>query len=303
MSIQVRASLAILAIALSLSACSRLAKRRAVETNVHELTVNGTTRLYLLRVPAEHSSAHPLPLVLVLHGGGGNGKNAEEMTGFTKAAEGRAIVAYPYGTGKRFKESLLTWNAGNCCGHALDAAVDDVAFLRQLIQTLKAQYPVDEHHIYVTGMSNGGMMAYRAACELSDLITGVGVVAGAMNVEACRPVRPLSVIVFHGRQDQHVRYSGGAPEVTVDSHPRIDRSVAYAEAFWKDRNGCGNRTVEKNGPVEKVAYICARAPLLVNSIDGEGHTWPGGEKGTVFADPPTQEISASRAMLQFWMAH
>ena len=88
------------------------------------------------------------------------------MTGFTpKASAEGFIVVYPDGTSRR--APLLTWNAGHCCGYAMEQRVDDVAFISALIEDLAARFPIDRKRIYVTGMSNGAMMAHRLGSELS----------------------------------------------------------------------------------------------------------------------------------------
>ena len=108
------------------------------------LSYRGIDRSYVVRLPGVPSSPdRRVPLVLVLHGGGGDAANAEAMTGFTdKARQEGFIVVYPEGTG-RFERKLLTWNAGHCCGHAMQHQVDDVGFIRALIDRLLEDYPVD----------------------------------------------------------------------------------------------------------------------------------------------------------------
>lgn len=117
---------------------------------------NGIARSYVVRAPREPAQHNGrLPLVLVLHGGGGNAAVAENMTGFTeKAAKEGFIVVYPEGS-SRFKDKLLTWNAGHCCGYAMHNRVNDVGFINALLDKLIQDYPVDPKRIYATGMSNG----------------------------------------------------------------------------------------------------------------------------------------------------
>lgn len=269
---------------------------------IKEITSGNTTRKYLLHIPANYNSKEKVPLILVLHGGGGNGRNAEKMTWFSqKADKENFIVAYPYGTNKLFSEKLLTWNAGNCCGHALDKNVDDIEYIKQLILSIKNQYSIDANKVFVTGMSNGGMMSYRIGCELSEYVTGIAPVSGAMNVTTCKPQKSISVIIIHGKNDQQVLYEGGSPKTKVDRHERTDKSVKFAEEFWRNENGCTNRKVTKTGKVERVTYRCKRAKLSVISIDDEGHTWPGGNKGFFGADTPTKEISATEEIYQFFL--
>ncbi|HUJ70694.1 MAG TPA: PHB depolymerase family esterase, partial [Verrucomicrobiae bacterium] len=185
----------------------------------HELSLKtgGRDRVYSLHLPPAYDGKHLLPLVIVLHGGGGNAEGAIRMTGFNQKADKEGfVVVYPNGSG-RLKTRLLTWNSGNCCGYALDSGVDDVGFIRALIDELKKTRAVDPQRVYATGISNGGMMTYRLACELSDKIAAIAPVAGALNLENCQPTRPVSVIIFHGTADEHVLYNGGEPIRRVDT--------------------------------------------------------------------------------------
>lgn len=223
------------------------------------------------------------------------------MTGFSSLADQEGfLVAYPFGWGA-FEEKLLTWNAGNCCGKAMQDRKDDVAFIRALVEKVKQEYAVDASRIYATGMSNGGMMTYRLACEAGDVFAGVAPVAGALNFDACRPKRSMPMVIFHGKADQHVLYEGGQTKKSVERENRIDASVAFAVNFWKKQNGCEEApTIVKTGKVEHAHYSCQSAALDLYSIEEEGHTWPGGEKGRIMADEPTREVFASKIMWQFW---
>lgn len=194
------------------------------------LTVDGRERTYILHLPSVYDTRGSLPLVFVLHGGGGNAENARRMSNMNaKADEKGFLVVYPNGTGKR-KDRLLTWNAGNCWAYALTPRVDDVTFFHALLEELKQAYPVDSKQIYVTGLSNGGMMAYRLACELSDKIAAVAPIAASLPIQTCNLSSPVSVIVFHRTEDRHVPYFGGiGKEASLKIlHP----SVSEAVRFW-----------------------------------------------------------------------
>ncbi len=205
---------------------------------VAALVVDGRERSYRLHIPPGLVPSAPSALVVGLHGGGGNGANLQAKVGLDAIADREGfLVAYPDGSG-RLDDYLLTWNAGNCCGYALDEQVDDTAFLRAMVADIARTYSIDPRRVYATGMSNGGMMSYRLACEAADLFAAVAPVAGALNLELCEPSEPVSVLAIHGTADQHVLFEGGAPAVTVDSHPRIDQSVHYAMTYWAARNGC-----------------------------------------------------------------
>lgn len=277
--------------------------RKLTQAESIHIQVGNDTRRYLIHIPKTYQSGTKVPLVVVLHGGGGNGRNAEAMSQFSPLADKEGfIVVYPFGWG-RLDERLLTWNAGNCCGKALDDKKDDVRFIRELVEKIKQTYSIDSSRVYATGMSNGGMMSHRLACEASDIFSGIGDVSGALNVEPCNPQRSVAVILFHGKADLHVRYDGGAPSKTVDSHPRVDKSVAFAENLWKQKNQCNEGQISKSGKVEHKSYTCNEAGLETYLIDDEGHTWPGGEKGYFGADTPTEEISATEVMWKFWKKH
>jgi len=254
------------------------------------------------------SKTKSLPLVIVLHGGGGNARNAAYMTGFSrKSDEEGFIVVYPNGTGKLKRDILLTWNAGNCCGYALENNIDDTGFIDALIERLERQLPINERQIFVTGISNGGMMSYRIGCELSGKIAAIAPVAGALNLEECKPTHPVSVIIFHGTEDKHVLYKGGKPLRQADRNERIDRSVSYAVSFWVGHNKCSvNPKVDENGSIIKEAHgNCENgSDVVLYTIKGEGHTWPGGKKGGYpGADESIGEISATDIMWDFFKNH
>jgi polyhydroxybutyrate depolymerase len=134
------------------------------------------------------------------------------MVAFTglneKADEAGFLAVYPNGTGEK---RSLTWNGGNCCGYAVENQVDDVGFVRALLDDLEKVVTVDPSRVYATGISNGAIMAYRLASELSDRIAAVAPVAGPMGTATCSPRRPVSVMHFHGTDDQFApcRRAGG----------------------------------------------------------------------------------------------
>lgn len=273
---------------------------------LHSLRHDGRARTYLVHLPPDFDRAKSRPVVLVFHGGGGHGGQMAQMTGFSAKADREGFIAvYPNGTG-RWQNRFLTWNAGNCCAYAYENRVDDVGFVRALIAQLKKDFPVDPRRVYVTGISNGGMMSYRLACELSDLVAAAGPVAGAQNIE-CRPSRPVSLVVLHGTADLHVRYGGGPPLRMADArNPRVDRPVAEAVAFWVRHNGCSETPVkEKRGKVAIESYggCAAGTAVTLYTLLDEGHTWPGGKKWAFWADEPSREISATDAIWEFFRAH
>lgn len=270
------------------------------------IQVRGVTRTYRLYVPASLQPDAPAALVVALHGGGGSGGQMEASTGLDSVAEHEGfLVAYPNGSG-RLVNSLLTWNAGNCCGYALDEEVDDVEFIRSLVEDLSSAYAIDSRRVYATGMSNGGMMTYRLACEAAGIFAAVAPVAGALNLEPCEPVEPVSLLAIHGTDDQHVLYEGGVPVVSMDSHARVDHSVHYALAFWALHDGClPEPQIEQAGAVIHETYTDCPQGLGVEllAIQGGGHAWPGGIVFRSAGDKPSQDLVASEALWAFFEAH
>lgn len=266
------------------------------------LRVDGRDRSYVLRLPPGAKPTDKLPLVIVLHGGGGNATNAERMTGMTPfAARHGFAVAYPNGTG-RLNDRLLTWNSGNCCGYAHRENVDDVAFLRALIADATRNNPIDPTRVYVTGMSNGGMMSHRVAQEMGDVVAAVGSVAGAMNSTPQRGPK-VGVLMIHGKEDRHVLYGGGETQVGVESG-RVDTAMATAMEFWTARNGlqaAKPRVTERDGVTRTV--IPGEYGVESVLIAGEGHTWPGGNKGSFRADPPSKTVNANELLWEFFKRH
>jgi polyhydroxybutyrate depolymerase len=272
------------------------------------IDVAGTPRTYIVHLPNNHAPAQPAPLVFVFHGGGGNATNAGRMSGMdTKADKEGFIGVYPNGTGGRANAILLTWNAWRCCGAALDNKVDDVGFIRALVDAVARDYPVDRKRVYATGLSNGGMLAYRVGCELGDVFAAIAPVAGALNSDDCRAGPRVSVIVFHGTADKHVRFEGGEPWTAFDRHKRTDNSVQFAIDTWKQRDGCqAPPERRRTGSVIHTSYACADGTAVeLYAVEGQGHAWPGGQKGVRFGnvDAPTTEISATDLMWEFFARH
>jgi polyhydroxybutyrate depolymerase len=146
----------------------------------------------------------PYPLVVALHSLYHTGTDAEAEEGLDAlAATAGFAVAYPDGTAG-------SWDAGSCCGQAAATHVDDVGWLRSLISDLEQRYPIDPRRVILVGLSNGGMLAYRYACEHADEIAGIAVVAASLQVSTCHPANPVEVVAIHGLLDQHVPYNGVA---------------------------------------------------------------------------------------------
>lgn len=277
-----------------------------------KLQVGGRERSYDLHIPPGATDSRPMPLVIVLHGAGGSGAVAATQTGFSREADrGGFVVAYPDGTDQPRpflkalgKPGLLTWNAGRCCGYAMESRVDDVGFLRAMVGEIERGNRIDRKRVYATGISNGAMMAYRLACEASDLVAAVGAVAGVV-VTPCTPRTPVSVIQIHGAADENVPLNGGVgrKSITRTHYPAVAESLK----LWTAADGC--KAEPERSDAAPLVHLTDYRPcrndteVVYYLIDGGGHSWPGGERMASFLDPPSPAIAATPLIWRFFAAH
>lgn len=259
------------------------------------LSHGGRLRRYGLHVPPGAEGVAGMPLLVVLHGGGGSGEQAQLATGLgDRGVRAGFVVAFPDGTGP-LRSRLLTWNSGGIATHAADHDVDDVGFLRAVVADVQKRVAIDPTRVFAAGHSNGGMMCHRLAREAADVFRGIAVVAGAMDFTAVDTDAPIAVLLVHGTGDDHVRYEGGAPRASIGrSGDREDASVQQAIDYYVARNALrGYPETQRDGKVRCDTYGIARAggesttPLRLVTLEGGGHTWPGSaEKVRVLADTP-----------------
>lgn len=239
------------------------------------ISLNGVARDYLLDAPTRASG--PVPLVIALHGGGGNAKTMTPRWLDTARREGFA-VAFPSGVGR--SANMGTWNAGGCCGFAMTSDSDDIAFISAMIDDIARDHRIDLTRVYVTGLSNGGMLAYRIGAALAPRIAGIAVVSGAMFGGETPPTTPVPVLIMHGEQDDIVPFKGGTSPMALvaRSQARPFREVAYAVDFWRRADGCADKpSIEPKGDVTIETYgQCAKGGEVVfYRLKSAGHTWPG----------------------------
>lgn len=271
---------------------------------------NGLKRQYLLHVPEGTCAARALPLVVVLHGGGGDYGFARRMTEFScKADEKGFVVVYPNGTGM-FGSHLLTWNAGTCCGFARDKGVDDVGFLVQLIEQIcrdcraSGGGGIDRSRVYVVGFSNGGMLTYKLAAAAPERVAAVAVVSGCMFGSEERPRLPVPVAILQGTSDRHVPAQGGPGKLARWGFPVNAKPLQYAIDFWVRANGCETEKVTRILPaVERTVHSGGNAEVVVYTIAGGGHSWPGGRRAWFGADAPFPGFNATDEIWEFFARH
>jgi polyhydroxybutyrate depolymerase len=277
--------------------------------HTRSLTVGDLKRTYLIHVPKSYDGRKPFPVVLAFHGGGSIAEQMVKFCGLNETADKHGfIVVYPNGSGRL--EKLLTFNGGNCCGYAMTNKIDDVAFTKALLDDLAKVVKVDAKRVYATGMSNGAIISYLLASELSDRIAAVAPVGGPMGTEKCAPKRPVPVIHFHGTDDQFAPFKGGKGKgVSETDFYSVDHSIKA----WIKANGCKLEPVTVEMPdkandgtkITRKTYGGGKdgAEVVLVIIEGAGHTWPGREPGLKALGKSTKNISANEEMWKFFQKH
>jgi polyhydroxybutyrate depolymerase len=248
-----------------------------------ELLDPGNTRgrSYQLYVPAGYDDT-PRPLVVNMHGFLNDGAQQSSISGMNALADEEGfVVAYPDGLG-----SLRAFNGGDCCAWN-NPEQDDVAFVDQVIERVSQQVCIDRSRIYATGFSNGGFMAYRLACERSETFAAVASVAGVLGItpEDCEPARPVPLLHIHGTADLIVPYGGGSPTgiglIYQGAEPPVFRAVEESFDAYREIASCDLTPApgEQNGAASCRIHRGCDAEIEVElcTIDGGGHTWPGGD--------------------------
>jgi polyhydroxybutyrate depolymerase len=294
---------------------------------------NWPRRPYELHIPDKYNPEHPAPVILAIHGGGGNSKSMARLTcprGDLNdpdcldrlADQAGFIVVYPNGTPVPILNDVRTFNAGGgedgfmcVSGRACEKNIDDIDYFISLLRDLEQVANVDSSRIYATGISNGAAMSHRLACELSDRIAAIAAVGGGDQfgiTEGRNPARPVPVLQIHGTEDPSWPYEGGEGQRSGGRFVSIPDTVHK----WASRNGCSSLPVVTYEPdrdrqdgtrVRKEIYSSCRegADVILYMVEGGGHTWPGGYQylterkiGKVSTD-----ISANKVILEFFQHH
>ena len=260
---------------------------------------SGQQREYLLYVPRSYDRSKPTALVISLHGAGMWGAAQKETSQWNRVAEEHGfIVVYPDGWGG---EGPRVWHEGDGAEPSRD-----VRFIAELIDTLEGRYTIDPRMIYANGLSNGGGMSFALSCTLSDRIAAVGMVGAALLLPFswCTDQRPVPMIAFHGTADRAAPYNGGSSWVASERF----QGVRAFTASWARRNRCGKNPVDAvvATDVTRLEYThCADdAAVVLYTIQGGGHTWPGGTPlPEWFVGSTSNGVDATEEMWEFFRAH
>jgi polyhydroxybutyrate depolymerase len=273
----------------------------------YTMKYGGIERKYYVYVPSSYNGKDPLPVVFNFHGGVATSANQMRTSQMNPVADRHGfMVVYVDGTGKRGK--LLTFNAGNCCGYAQKAKIDDVGLIRTLLDSeLPKQYKIDSKRVYATGFSNGGELSYRLAIEMADRFAAVASVAGDISFDNGKPSRAVPVIHFHGMKDNNCPWEGGLGSSSLQGVPH--RSIPDTLAMWKKWDNCQDAPVKTETGSEytmeryEPAAGQSGAPVVVYKFPEGGHTWPGGVDpalGKMKLGKVITSVNASEIMWQFF---
>lgn len=292
----------VLLCALACAATNPLPAQSSVgDADVRTISVEGVRRSYLLHLPPR-PSGEPMPLLLVFHGGGGTASNIAGHTGLGPAATTRGYaVVFPDGVNGYWSD-----------GRAARAGADDVGFVRLLLDSLRRELPVDSRRIFATGISNGAGMAFRLACDLPGTFAAIAPVAGALPAELehrCTAAAPVSLLMFNGTHDRLMPYDGGDLSLR---RGRVLPATTTAGLFARV-GGCAGPPVEAGEPdtvtdgtrVRRSTYPGCRdgRDVVLFTIEGGGHTWPGGPPVGRSVGRVTRDLDATRVMLDFFDRH
>lgn len=291
-------------------ACCGFAKEASRASTRLALQVNQSERTYSMYVPPSLVGEGKRPVVIAFHGGGMNSESMERLGGLNETADKhRFVVVYPDGSGRLKK--VRTWNSGPHKSYAQEKGIDDVAFISALIDKLVQEDKIDPRRVFLTGVSNGGMMAYRLAAEIPEKIAAVASVAGTLNIEPGLLKHPMPVMHIHGTKDEFVPYQGGRGKKTSkgNSWASVDATI---EAWKKANNIQTNplRTllplkVEDGTLIEKYTYGVSgdSERLVLYKIIGGGHAWPGHVYKPRVLGVTSMNMDANEVIWEFFNRH
>ena len=270
-----------------------------IGSSSHTTTVAGIVRTFRVYRPAALSPTKPVPLVVMIHGGGGTAAAAERSYGWDAEADaGHFIVAYPDGVNRG-------WSVGGGCCQSVGGTTvtDDVAFISQLVTIVSHQAPIDPTRVYATGISEGGMMSYRVACD-TTIFAAIGPDSATL-LGDCPAPAPVSVIHVHGTADTRIPYDG-SPGSGV--HHIRGPAVPQLNATWRATDQCAAPSITQSGTVSTSVAGCpgGRGVELI-TIAGAGHQWPGATCNIRCvggaADRPSTALNATHTIWQFFATH
>jgi polyhydroxybutyrate depolymerase len=259
-------------------------------------------RWYDIALPPNPKGA---PLILALHGGGGDPDQFASSSGLARAANKAGFaVAFPAGSGRR-GDRLLTWNSGYCCGYAARQNIDDIAFMAEVIKDATNRFGVAGEEVYLTGMSNGSMMVEAFAARYPSQVRAVAGVAGTMDLGSYRVTGRVPLLIIHGTADENVPYDGGVGSKSL-SRGDYASVASVVRAFLRPWGSGVTETsikIDRRDDATSVVVTDYQKEgaivLRLITVEGGAHHWPGGRKRRM-TEGKTEEIDANTEILRFF---
>jgi polyhydroxybutyrate depolymerase len=254
---------------------------------VRDLSSDGRVRRFRLTVPTSYDAARPAPLVFDFHGF--DSDSAEQQQRSEMRASG-AVNGYVVVTPDGWEKG---WNAEVCCGSTVGLGVDDVQFVRDMVASVEADYCIDPDRVYAAGYSNGGLFSILLACRANDVIAAAAsVAASSLEAPRCQPSRPVAVMFLNGTADPVVPYA-------LAAEPSAE--------LWRSLDGCEGAPVPTYAQGDSSCVSSkdcdGGTEVALCTIEGGGHTWPGGGEFPSFLGPKTEDLSATDAIWEFFRSH
>jgi polyhydroxybutyrate depolymerase len=250
------------------------------------IQVGSRMRVARVHVPATYDPATRTPLVVDLHGRTQTAIAQARLSAATTLADSEGfIVIQPESA-----TSPTSWNAGTCCDPATTNQLDDVGFVRALLDEAEARLCIDTARVYAQGMSNGGYLSHRLGCELADRFAAIGPVAGLLLFSGCAPVRPVPVMMVNGTAD------------SLSQYQFVDEAID----FWRAHNQCTTMTTTyATGDATCVTHGgCAEgADVVLCTIADGGHQWPGSTETFPFLGKKSDDLATTSALWGFFSTH
>ncbi len=279
-----------------------------------EILSGGNRRPYLVHVPSRYDSTTRLPVLVVLHGGGGSASFVSQVYGWPDLSDREGCLAvFPEATAEdperpaAVRENPRLWNDGSKRSSVARRNVDDIGYLAAVLDDLQANYAIDAKRVFMTGFSNGASMTFRAGIELSDRLAAIAPVSGHLCLQDPRPARPLSMFYIIGLADPLNPLAGGTTRTpwgaTRQKPPVMDsiltwvRLIGASEQPHVLRNSDGVRHVRYGPGV-------SNCEVQFCTIEGQGHEWPGARRTLprIISGPQTSKLDATRAVWDFFAA-
>ena len=283
-------------------------------------TKEDSFRIYTIYIPSTWTPNVVSPLLIALHGLSGWDLQLMDNTAFNNLAEANNfIVVYPNGTGEKLGDrGIRSWNGGQVgwcttgnCPPSQISKIDDVGYISNLIDDVSSRYPIDPKRVYLTGHSNGSQLAQRLACQLSNKITAVAVVAGHLALDTCNPDSPVSLLQIYGTEDTLNLENGGTVKISfgIYSYEFNSKGVMKSVQEMALANGCSSNYSQNNNLTNKDLTIYTwpgcKNGVIVSSIriSGASHAWMGRPAQSAdsikLSGEPYMKIDASKVIWSF----